>query len=254
MNRRKFISYSTAGALAAGLTSATTARAGAIVPGQQLAAAEESNGGRISWDEFIELAVAAASPLADDRSQEGQDTYLYGVGAIASRLGELPEVTPRDFGGLTPAYELQLIFRDASSPFIVLYWRLAPAAVFPAHCHPDASVCTLCTHGETVIRNYDTAEGSPHCWEETDDEFGVTETRTDLMRPGLINTVSSFRNNIHRFEAGPNGAEGIDITTGYNDGKQKSFSYLALDTPTRGEAGLNTYRGRWVGKDLKRAI
>ena len=171
--------------------------------------------------------VAKANELFGDRSQAGQDAYLYSLGAIASRLGELPELTTRDFGGLDPAYELSLIFRDASSPFIVLYWKMEPGAVLPAHCHPGANVCTLVTKGRTMIRNFDTVAGSPRCWESTDEEFDVIETKREVLLPGAVNTVSELRNNIHRFEAGPEGAEGIDITAGYDD-KAKPFSFMAI--------------------------
>jgi hypothetical protein len=104
-----------------------------------------------------------------------------------------------------------------------------------------------------MIRNYDTAGEAPRCWEDADDEFNVYETKTELLRPGIVNTVTEFRNNIHRFEAGPDGAEGIDITTGYDD-EPKAFSYLQLTDPTKGKAGETMYRGSWVGKDIKRAI
>ena len=251
MNRRKFLAYSSAGLLTTSLGSRESAISTPISPGQRLT--EDSNGGLIGWDEFIERSVETANHLIDDRSQGGQDAYLHAMGSIAARLGELPELTTRDFGDLKPSYELSLIFRDPGSPFIILYWKMEPGAVFPAHCHPGANVCTLCTDGRTMIRNFDTGEGSPRCWEETDDEFDVIETRRDVLLPGAINIVSELRNNIHRFEAGPEGASGIDITHGY-DSPAKPFSYLELGDRGTGSAGESTFRGRWVGKDIKRAV
>jgi hypothetical protein len=168
-------------------------------------------------------------------------------------LGELPEADPRDFGNLTPAYELSMIFRDRESPFFILYWSMEPGAIFPAHCHPGANVCTMCTSGRAVIRNFDTVEGSPKCWEDADDDFAVIETKCEILRPGVINTVTEFRNNIHHFQAGPEGVAGIDITTGYDD-QPKPFSFLQLEEATTSSDGETKYRGRWVGKDIKRAV
>ena len=225
-------------------------QAASISPGESLGPA---NDGKIGWDEFIDRSVSSANELFGDRSQAGQDAYLYAIGSIASRLGELPDVTTRDFGDLDPGYELSLIFRDPASPFIILYWKMEPGALFPAHCHPGANVCTLVTKGRTMIRNFDTVAGSPNCWEETDDKFDVVETRREVLLPGAVNTVSELRNNIHRFEAGPAGAEGIDITAGYDD-KAKPFSFLSITDAKTGSMGENMYRGQWVGKEIKRAL
>ncbi|MDX1406039.1 MAG: hypothetical protein R3192_15960 [Woeseiaceae bacterium] len=250
MDRRKFLSISSSTAVAAGLGLVPNVEARNIAPGAALPA---DASGRLGWDEFIEQTIAATSTLVTDRSQSGQDAYLYTMAALASRLGELPAVELRDFGGLDPAYELDLIFRREGAPFIILYWKMEPNAVLPAHCHPGANVCTLCTRGDVILRNYDTAPGSPECWSGSADEFEVIETNTELLRAGAVNIVSEFRNNIHRFEAGPAGAEGIDITTGYDE-SPKPFSFLRLWQPGKSVSGASTYRGQWVGKDIQRAV
>ena len=248
MDRRRFLAYSSAGLIAAGLGSNRSAFGDSIVPGKGL-----SDDSLLSWEQFLDRAVDAGSKLVDDRSQAGQDAYLYAIGSIAARLGELPEAQLRDFGNLDPAYELSMIFRDSASPFFILYWQMEPGAIFPAHCHPGANVCTLCTGGRAVIRNFDTVAGAPKCWEDADDAFAVIETKSEVLRPGVINAVTEFRNNIHHFQAGPDGVAGIDITTGYDD-KPKPFSFLQLENPQAGSSGETRYTGRWVGKDIKRAV
>jgi hypothetical protein len=253
MDRRTFLAYSSAGVLAAGLGPGKPAYGKSITPGSKLTDSTEPVDGLLGWDEFLDRAVSAGSSLVKDRTQGGQDTYLYTLGALAARLGELPEVSTRDFGGLNPSYELDLIYRDPSSPFVVLYWKMQPGTIFPAHCHPGANVCTLCTSGRSIIRNFDTVQGSPECWIETDEEFEVVETKSEILRPGVINAVTEFRNNIHRFEAGPDGAEGIDITTGYDE-QPKPFSFLKLDDRKTASSGEVGYAGRWVGKDIKAAL
>lgn len=224
-----------------------------ISPGIPLAGDAGNTGDKLGWENFLDETVTATASLIGDRSQSGQDAYLYTIAANASRLGELPDVEPRDFGDLSPAYALDLIYRDADAPFFILYWKMEPGAIFPAHCHPGANVCTLCTQGQVIIRNYDTVSGSPECWSGSEEEFGVVETNTELLRAGVINTVSEFRNNIHRFEAGPEGAEGIDITTGYDD-SPKPFSFLRLWQAVSSDSGAAAHRGQWVGKDIKRAV
>ncbi len=224
-----------------------------ISPGTPLAGDAGKTGDKLSWENFLNETVTATASLIGDRSQSGQDAYLYTIAANASRLGELPEVEPRDFGDLNPAYELDLIYRDADAPFFILFWKMEPGAILPAHCHPGANVCTLCTQGQVIIRNYDTVSGSPECWSGSEEEFGVIETNTELLRAGVVNTVSELRNNIHRFEAGPEGAEGIDITTGYDD-SPKPFSFLRLWQPGSSDSGAALHRGQWVGKDIKRAV
>lgn len=224
-----------------------------ISPGTPLTSDSNHPDGKLSWDNFLDETVAATTSLIGDRSQSGQNRYLYTIAANASRLGELPEVDPRDFGELDPAYELDLIFRSAEAPFFILYWKMQPGAVLPAHCHPGANVCTLCTQGQVLLRNFDTVPGSPECWSGSEDEFEVIESNTELLRAGSVNTVSEFRNNIHRFEAGPEGAAGIDITTGY-DRPAKPFSFLRLWQPGIAESGAASHRGQWVGEDIKRAV
>ena len=253
MDRRSFLSISSASAIVTGLSMVPSVNARTISPGTPLTGDNRKPVEQLGWDEFLKETVAATSSLVGDRSQSGQDAYLYTIAANASRLGELPEVEPRDFGGLNPAYELDLIYRNADAPFIVLYWKMEPGAILPAHCHPGANVCTLCTQGQVIIRNYDAVPGSPECWSGSEDEFAVIETNTELLRAGAVNTVSEFRNNIHRFEAGPEGAEGIDITTGY-DKSPKPFSFLRLWQPGSSDSGAASHRGQWVGKDIKRAV
>jgi hypothetical protein len=251
MDRRKFLAFTSIGLLATGTGAPARANDKLISPGEKLS--DGPNDGLISWDQFLDRSISTAKNMIDDRSQGGQDAYLYALGSIASKLGELPDVQTSDFGGLNPAYELDLIFRDPDSPFIVLYWKMEPGAVLPAHCHPGANVCTLCTGGRAIIRNFDTVRGSPPCWSETDEQFGVIETKREVLRPGVVNTVTEMRNNIHRFEAGPEGAQGIDITSGY-DRPPKPFSFLQIGERKSGSVKEGEFSGRWVGKEIERAL
>jgi hypothetical protein len=210
-----------------------------------------SRPGDLGWADFLALAGPAAAVLASDRTQAGQDAYLHAIAQHAARLAEIPAVEHRDFGGLTPAYTYGVI-ETPGAPFFVVAWRLEPGGVYPAHCHPSTNVCTLCTAGESLIRNFDAAPGAPSCLADAAGEFEVVETRTELLRPGVINLVTEQRDNIHRFEAGPEGVEGIDITTSW--GSSAAFSFLRLWDELPGRAGERRRRGQWVGRDIERAL
>lgn len=241
MNRRDLL-----GAVTAVAASATCDGALAQAPTPTTTSAAD----RISWEEFLALAQTAAEEHFANRSQSGQDAYLHAIARHAVRLGELPATEPTDFGGLSPAYQLDLIHRG--SPFIVLFWRMEPGALFPAHCHPVANVCTLCTGGQGAIRNFEPAAGSPSCSSGSDHEFELIETRRELLRPGVINEVTEFRNNLHMFEAGPEGVEGIDITTVYE--RSPPFSFARLIEEVAAGTATRRHRARWVGRDPRRAV
>jgi hypothetical protein len=100
------------------------------------------------------------------------------------------------------------------------------------------------------VRNFHAASTPPV--EDHDQPFEVIETGGELMEPGFVNLVGEKRNNIHWFEAGPDGAEGIDLST--TVGGQQPFSFLRLGTETRGPLDARRFSARWVGKDARRAL
>jgi hypothetical protein len=54
----------------------------------------------------------------------------------------------------------------------------------------------------------------------------VRETHNEIISAGRISTLSALRDNIHTFQAGKDGARGIDITTYH--GANAGFSHLEL--------------------------
>lgn len=220
--------------------------AASIMPGKP----RDNRGGdpaHIGWEEFLARAQVDAQRLISDRSQTGQDAYLHAIAQHAVRLAELPPVEAKDFGSLKPGYSFGLIHRGA--PFVVIYWRMEPGAVYPAHNHPGTSVCTLCTSGAAHVRNFDLVGAPPI----TDRElaFKAIETGHDVLEPGTINMVTAQRNNVHWFEAGPEGAEGLDITTTVDGGP---FSFLRLGPESLERPGLRSHAAQWVGNDPRRAL
>jgi hypothetical protein len=241
MRRRALLS------LAAGVAAAGLARPGRAADDRPAT----GPAGDLGWADFLALAAPMATALVADKSQSGQDAYLHAIAQHAARLAEIPAVELSDFGGLTPAYTYGVI-EAPGAPFFVVSWRLEPGGVYPAHCHPSTNVCTLCTAGESLIRNFDAVPDAPSCLADSPDEFEVVETRAELLRRGVINFVTERRDNIHRFEAGPQGAEGIDITTSW--GSSAAFSFLRLGEELPGRVGERRRRGRWVGRDIEQAL
>jgi hypothetical protein len=202
--------------------------------------------GRLGWGEFLKEARAIASELVKDRSGPGQDAYLQRLGALAVRLKSAPATKLFPFGKLDPKVEFAPSFRG--SPFVIIQWRMHPGAVLPAHCHPGSSVCTLGLEGEARLRNFEVEGPAPAFNSGSDKAFLIRETHSQLIRPGRLNTLSAVRDNIHYFEAGPDGARGIDITTTYDgDG---SFSFVAFDPDRPKDARRRTFEASWKGMKL----
>jgi len=182
------------------------------------------NAGELDWDSFLKQSVPTALELHKDSSGHGQDLYLFWIVAMASRLRlkEIPRAKLQRFSSLNPPVNFGVSFRG--TPFFVVEWGLEPGAILPPHNHPNASVCTLGIEGEARIRNFEIAGESPEY--SSKKSFQVRETHNEIISPGRLNTLSSKRDNIHTFQAGKDGARGIDISTLH--GKNEDFSFLEL--------------------------
>ena len=75
--------------------------------------------------------------------------------------------------------------------------------------------------------------------------FKVRESENRILRPGRSTSLTLERDNIHTFEAGPDGALGFDLNTFLpGDG---DWSMLELDDePIRGYQRV--FEARWIGK------
>lgn len=180
--------------------------------------------GGIGWDDFLKQCVPVSSELHKDSSARGQDAYLFWVASMAVRLKlkTVPAARLFKFAELSPPVEFGVGYKG--SPFFVVEWRMAPHAVLPPHCHPNASVCTLGLEGETRIRNFQLVGDAPEF--TSPKSFKVRETHSELVTPGRVNTLSAARDNIHTFEVGGEGARGIDISTYH--GPDIGFSFLDI--------------------------
>jgi hypothetical protein len=200
----------------------------------------------LDWDEFIRLCPTEAAEFARDASEIGQDAYLHRVAAWAVRLKSAPDTRLGAFAGLDPKVEFGPSFRGV--PFAVIQWRMAPRAILPAHCHPQFSVCTVGIEGEARVRHFEVQGPAPAFNSGSKTPFLMRETRSQIVTPRRVSTLSSTRDNIHYFEAGDAGARGLDITTGY--GGDGSFSFVAFQPDKPKDPRKQLFEAVWTGMQL----
>ena len=176
---------------------------------------------KLGWDDFLKASLAAGKQLFDDPAFS-LDEYLYRIGSLATRLKEIPDTKLYPYTPVAPQVSFAPSFRG--SPFFIIQWRLEPGAFFPAHNHPNASVCTLGYEGEARLRNFEIVGAAPEY--TSTKTFHLRETHNELISRGRINTLSPARDNIHYFQVGREGARGIDISTMH--GKMDPFSFLNI--------------------------
>ena len=194
----------------------------------------------LGWDDFLKQCVPVAEELHRDSSKSGQDSYLYWLASMSARLRlkEAPRAKLGRFGTLDPPVNFGRSFRG--KPFFIVEWRLEPGAVLPPHCHPNVSVCTLGLEGEARIRNFEIVGDAPDF--SSKQTFQVRETHNEIIAPGRLNTLSALRDNIHTFQAGKQGARGIDISTYH--GPDVGFSFLDISDGAR-DAERRIYEAAW---------
>jgi len=212
--------------------------------GDTASPAANADTGRLSWDAFLKTSVPLARQLAKDASAAGQDDYLFRLAALAIRLQSAPDTKLFTFGGLDPKVEFAPSYRGG--PFAIIQWRMYPHAVLPAHCHPQASVCTLGLEGEARLRHFEVQGDAPTFDSGSSRTFQIRETRQQVIGPKRVSTLSAARDNIHYFEAGSSGARGIDITTMY--GGTGNFSFLAFDPHKPVDKAAGIFEAAWTGR------
>jgi len=228
------------GAAIFGRTPQIAARSMSQIDPEKTIADENQNAIDIGWDDFLKQCVPVAEDLHRDSSKSGQDAYLYWVASMVARLRlkEAPRAKLGRFGTLDPPVHFGRSFRG--KPFFIVEWWLEPGAVLPPHCHPNASVCTLGIEGEARIRNFEIVGDAPDF--SSKQTFQVRETHNEIIAPGRLNTLSALRDNIHTFQAGKQGARGIDISTYH--GPDVGFSFLDISDRAR-DAERRIYEAAW---------
>jgi hypothetical protein len=202
-----------------------------------LSPAEEA---RLTLEEFLQevlpTARRLAAELSERRTRSLEDRYLHTLAAHAVRLGDVtaPELRPSSQGegvGIGASW--------SGDPFVVLHWRMAPGACIRTHAHTYGNVCTLGLEGLARVLSYETVDPPVFAAEGS---FQVRRTSDVMLAPHAIDLVPLTHAFCHGFEAGPDGARGLDITTRL--GERQSTPYLELD-PEPVDPARALYTGRW---------
>ena len=176
---------------------------------------------KLVWDEFLAQSLPVAQELIGEPTFS-VDEYLYRIGSLATRLKDIPDSPLGSYTAVDSRVWFGPSFRG--TPFFIIQWRMEPGALLPPHNHPNASVCTVGYEGEVRVRNFEIVGEAPNYASKK--TFQIRETHNETLTSGRINTLSPRRDNIHRFEAGRQGARGIDINTMH--GEAAPFSFLTV--------------------------
>lgn len=216
-------------------------------PNRLLAALGESESSR-QLEQFIEDTNERASRMKSDASSSGQDSYVKYLSEAVSAIDQVSKdgLSSRSWKNLDPGVFLGTSGRNKA--FFVVHWQLDPGAFLPPHCHPKTSVCTLGLDGSATLRHFETGPDVPSYRDDRESEFLIRETQRLELTAGSISTLTEYRDNIHLFIAGNQGARGIDVTTDY--GGDGSFSFLEFDHDRPVNRSDATYLAKWIGTSL----
>jgi hypothetical protein len=199
------------------------------------------------WAAFMAALEQIGDQLPATTRAE-QDAYIYGLASRALRVADFP--TPKVMGAFgKTGIEIGQLARTQPSTDIVhgivlISYRMAPGAVFPAHNHPNYSVATVGLEGEARFTHFEPGESAPP-FTSTTEQFTVRRTAERLLRPREVTTLSPSRDNIHTFKAGPAGARFVDLFS--NHGGDVGFSYIDIAQQPQ-IAGGDTFRAQWLGR------
>ena len=194
----------------------------------------------LDFEGFVKECATLAKQAAEDSSLN-EDAHIFRMSSMAARLqlSSVPKGKLSAFGGLNPPVELGPIHRIA--PLIIIQWRMAPGATLPAHNHNPADVLTVCLEGECRVRHFDIVGDAPEY--SSKKTFLIRETQNLLLTPGRMSSLSTTRDNIHTFQAGKEGAWGIDINTRLPG--DKKFSFLEFSSKPR-DADKRIFEAAWM--------
>lgn len=175
-------------------------------------------------DDLAAFLAGAKEHLArPEDTADAELRYLYALAARAAGLTGVPTPTFRPTAqgtgvgiGVHP---------PNGAPFVALHWRMEPGAVIRTHPHTYGHVVTVPIAGAARVRNYELISSPPDF--EAEGPFDVRLTCEQLLTPGgAMNVVPLHRGYCHGFEAGPDGAEGLDLTTRVRE--KRETPYLEL--------------------------
>ncbi|HZS44129.1 MAG TPA: hypothetical protein VFC63_03440 [Blastocatellia bacterium] len=178
------------------------------------------DGNDLDFNSFFNECSALANAAAKNENLNEEDHLCRLLSFVSRlRLQAVPTAKLGLFAGINPPIEFGPI--KVSSPLSIIQWKLAPNAVLPAHNHNPADIVSVCLEGETLVRHFDLEGPAPEY--SSTQTFRIRETRSDVLTPGRVSTLTQRRDNIHTFIAGDNGALGMDVNSFLPGNKPFSF-------------------------------
>ena len=227
-SRRRLVVSGLSGLVAAAATPAFAQTPKTVMDGVEA-------GPAMNWDHFLTAFRPEAIRLLKEK-RVSPESYIRRLSSEVVSVSGIPDVALKPIPWMRP--EMRFAVLAPGVPFMATQWAMDPGAQQPCHNHPNASVCTLVTHGELLIENFE-MDGSSDA-----PKFGervvVRLTRRERLVAGRTSVLTHGENNLHRLTAGPQGARGIDLNTLH--GTQAPFGYLRL-TPM--SEGFESFEGTW---------
>jgi hypothetical protein len=194
-----------------------------------------------SYDEYIRTVPDELMKLLPATTESQFDEFVWTAGAKLRRVGTIPFPQGMKETGLDirPISKFRAVFS-------VIAYRAAPGVVQPPHDHPKYSVATMGLEGAVRVRYFEPdGEAPPHSSREP---FRVRKTAERWLEPRSVMTLTPTRDNIHTFEAGPDGARWVDFNTAH---APDDFSYLRL-MPCTSERTGDLFDAKWgLSDDVK---
>jgi len=168
-------------------------------------AGRRASSGALAFPDFLDEVFRLAEEAVGAKQQH-EDSYLWSVASLMTRVGGVPDVEAKAFGDLEG---LAVGRHERRMPISVLELRLEPHAAIPLHNHNGYAGNLVGLEGEVRIASYDPVE-SDASFEEP---FLLRQTGDVLMTAGRVATLSTTRDNFHALVAGPEGARALDVFT-----------------------------------------
>jgi hypothetical protein len=239
MQRRQLISSLSAGVIGAAMFPAS--------PAANAAATVMTPAEYATFDEWLQAARAAALQLVEETGAKDTEQFMQFLALWAMAMPDPDQYTWQQIPGANLKFEAASLARGR--PFVVGGLKLAPGYVVPPHCHPMGGAVSLCVEGSLVIRHYDLVPGAA-AYTETGAVVEVEETATAYLQKGQFTQFTPTRGNLHRLQAGPEGATVVEMSVQW--GGTGAFSYLKFEDQLRAVSDTTTrrQRGTWVGMDI----
>jgi len=205
------------------------------------AAIEESVDKKLSFEQFLSEANPLAQRLVGDISASGQDRYLRTVAALTAKLRGMPMPARwNNTGQGLKEEDYKIGVHPGGNPFTVLHWRLEPGAICRPHVHEYGNVVSVGLEGVVRVNNYISTGSFDY---KNNGTFQVQKTVDQILSPGSVNLVSLDM--VHSFQAGPDGARGLDITTRLKPKPEHSTPYLSI-AKTALDENTSIYDASWA--------